>query len=540
MSIKNIKNYIIMLIICMILILLSSKMDWLNQYKDEVNTMEKKNEVEGTKEIKHIEGLIFANQYMEDINNIQVIKDLEEEMGIDVTFDKVSSSKNLSQRKYILQKAQQPDFIMGGNLKNSDIHAYIHNKRVIPLDDLIEKYAPHIRKIFEEQPTLKKYCTFLDGQIYTLPFVNEMEYEEVENYLFINKTWLDKLGLDMPTTTEEFYKVLKAFKKMDPNGNGKDDEIPFSYIDEIEEYNINSFMGAFGVINNENDLMMKDEKVSFVPIGQAYKEFILYLRRLYEEHLLDTEIFTQDLEQYIRKGHQKEAILGAFIAEDSTIIVGEDRGNNDYVVVPPLKGPHGDQLWGRKKSTITPNQFMITTDNKNPIETIKWVDQFYDPEKALSILWGAEGVTIKKSNGLYKFIGPPIGKSYLTFSMENSLRGACPGIYTKEMAESFIYNPIEIRKKENYNIYKPYLVEEHMCIFSDSVIDYTEIEDLYNNINEYIKQIKIMWISGERSIESGWENYQNVLKSMDIERYIELYQKVHDSCPVKKYHYPPK
>ena len=39
--------------------------------------------------------------------------------------------------------------------------------------------------------------------------------------MFIYEPWLDALGLEMPTTTEEFYKVLVAFRDMDPNGNGK-------------------------------------------------------------------------------------------------------------------------------------------------------------------------------------------------------------------------------------------------------------------------------------------------------------------------------
>lgn len=530
MSTKNIKNYIITFIICMVLIFLTSKTVLPQQHTQEVKEENK---------IK-IKGFIFANQYMEDMNKFQIIKDIEEEIGIDVTFNKIFDLKKFSQRKYILQKGQEPDFIMGGKFKNSDVYAYIHNKMVIPLDDLIEEYAPHIKKIFEEEPDLKRYCTFSDGKIYTLPFISEIEHEEVENYLFINQTWLDRLGLSMPTTTEEFYNVLKAFKKMDPNRNGKADEIPFSYIDEMEEYNINSFMGAFGAINNEDYLMMKDNKICFVPREEAYKEAILYLRTLYEEHLLDTEIFTQDLEEYIRKGHQKDPVLGAFIANDSTIIVGEDRGNRDYVVVPPLKGPNGDQLWGRKKSTIVPNQFMITKENKNPIETIKWVNQFYNPQKAPSILWGAEGVTIKKSNGRYKFIEPPIGKSYIEFSMENSLKEACPGIYTKDMEKAFIYNPIEARRKENYSIYKPYLVNENICIFAESDIDYTEIESLYSNIHKYVAQMKIKWISGERSIESEWNHHQNVLKSMDIEQYIKLYQDVHDKCQFKNWNYPQK
>jgi len=44
--------------------------------------------------------------------------------------------------------------------------------------------------------------------------------------MWLYKPWVDKLGLEWPETTEDFYNVLKAFKEQDPNGNGKADEVP--------------------------------------------------------------------------------------------------------------------------------------------------------------------------------------------------------------------------------------------------------------------------------------------------------------------------
>lgn len=42
----------------------------------------------------------------------------------------------------------------------------------------------------------------------------------------INKSWLEKLGLEVPKTWDDLTKVLTAFKNDDPNGNGEADEIP--------------------------------------------------------------------------------------------------------------------------------------------------------------------------------------------------------------------------------------------------------------------------------------------------------------------------
>ena len=51
--------------------------------------------------------------------------------------------------------------------------------------------------------------------------------------MYINQKWLDNLGLDMPTTTDELRDVLQAFREKDPNGNGQTDEIPLftNYVD---------------------------------------------------------------------------------------------------------------------------------------------------------------------------------------------------------------------------------------------------------------------------------------------------------------------
>lgn len=61
--------------------------------------------------------------------------------------------------------------------------------------------------------------------IYALPFLQNSCLDSLNSQVYINKVWLDKLGLDMPTDNESLYQVLKAFVNNDPNGNGKKDEI---------------------------------------------------------------------------------------------------------------------------------------------------------------------------------------------------------------------------------------------------------------------------------------------------------------------------
>ena len=61
---------------------------------------------------------------------------------------------------------------------------------------------------------------------YAYPVIFDSEPIQIGTKLFINKTWVDKVGKEMPTTTDELYDLLKAFRKQIQIGNGEKDEIP--------------------------------------------------------------------------------------------------------------------------------------------------------------------------------------------------------------------------------------------------------------------------------------------------------------------------
>lgn len=86
---------------------------------------------------------------------------------------------------------------------------------LIPLNDLIDQYAPHIKAVMEEDDRFRQSCYSLDGNIYYIPKNQELLSAE---YWWIRKDWLDKLGLEVPTTVDELHDVLYAFRNEDPNG----------------------------------------------------------------------------------------------------------------------------------------------------------------------------------------------------------------------------------------------------------------------------------------------------------------------------------
>ena len=64
------------------------------------------------------------------------------------------------------------------------------------------------------------YMTQADGNISFFLSYAETATNPAYARMWIYQPWLDAVGMEAPTTTEEFYEVMKAFATKDPNGNG--------------------------------------------------------------------------------------------------------------------------------------------------------------------------------------------------------------------------------------------------------------------------------------------------------------------------------
>src|SRR5699024_1773332 len=179
---------------------------------------------------------------------------------------------------------------------------------LMPLEDLIDEYAPNIKKMLKERPDIEKSITSVDGHIYSLPMVSE-EYSGswIKGPLWYNGEWLDALDVEeLPKTTDELYDILIRFRDEDPNGNGKADEIPL--LDVEMDSSRPWLMAAFGM--KEWGIEEVDGEVRYTPIQPEYKEYLAYMHKLFDEKLLDPETFSQSDEQKKAKGQNNR--IGVF------------------------------------------------------------------------------------------------------------------------------------------------------------------------------------------------------------------------------------
>ena len=141
---------------------------------------------------------------------------IEDKFDVTLKWDLAPTDALQDRRQLLLASGDYPEVFLHGKFTTSDLQTYGKQGVFLPLQDLIKEYGPNLTKIMEEKPYFKEAITAPDGNIYALPIFNECYHCTYAQKYWINTEWLDNLGLKMPTTTDELYTVLKAFKNRIP------------------------------------------------------------------------------------------------------------------------------------------------------------------------------------------------------------------------------------------------------------------------------------------------------------------------------------
>jgi putative aldouronate transport system substrate-binding protein len=314
---------------------------------------------------------VFAVQEMNiDLATNKFTKHVEEKFNIKLNFETVPGEGAKEKRQISLASGDYPDaYILTAYIdqfSQADLVKYGQQGVLVPLNDLIDQYAPNIKAALDSNADFKAFSTAPDGKIYGLPAYAQCFHCSYPNKMWLNTKWLEKVNLQMPKTTEDFKKVLEAFKSKDPNDNGAKDEVPLSGSTEDFGVRVIPFlMNAFVYDDDRNHLNLSNGKVESAAIKEEWKQGLAYIKSLYDEGLIDPGAFTQNAEAYKKIGENGDAqILGVGAGMHPAIFVNIDVGNKnskDYNPVPPLSGPNGVSFATHDGGGVAPGaKFAIT------------------------------------------------------------------------------------------------------------------------------------------------------------------------------------
>lgn len=249
-------------------------------------------------------GLYVSHSLTKDMNELQWLQELEEKANVDIEWEQIYSDWETT-KSTRFASGDIPDILINATV-DSDYTKY--NGLFMELSSLIEENAPNVMQMFEEEPDTRILATTKEGKIFATPKF-QGKWPATNTVMFINKEWLDNLGLEMPETFMELKEVLKAFKEQDANGNGNpDDEVPLDFNAYggnnawfNSAYSLTNLLGATGIqLTNwgQEGYFAEDGKVKCYAVDERYRDFLRFMSELYKEGLINQKALTSDYSTY--------------------------------------------------------------------------------------------------------------------------------------------------------------------------------------------------------------------------------------------------
>lgn len=452
----------------------------------------------------------------------------------------------------MLASGDYPDLILTDwptVFTKSDVMQYgVKEGVLLPITDYVDKYGNNIKRIFDENPNYKNSCIAPDGEIYGFARFSECYHCSAYPKIYLRQDWMDALGLDMPETTEELREVLRAFVNDDPNGNGKKDEIGMigaTTWNTMVEY---ALMGmSFQTVKPDFWLSLgaDGKTVEFSPSTDAYREGLRYIKSLYDEGLIDGTSFTQKDDQMAQTIRTEPHVVGMYVCDHAGM--GYDNKDpkeaENYQILIPVAGPDGFRRQGQNafEGEIQGFHAAITDACQYPEAAFRLIDEFfYDDDYNMERMYGERGIgwdyapegTKNVFGGEARYVVNSVSEDQ-SAEIKKGTMGVGPQADLASFRLSMLPEAEDIYQSGNYEQritldtqkVEQYIPEERLdytvYIPLDMADEYAEIQ---TNLNNFVRMATVQFITGDRDIESGWDQYLSELDSYRVDRYIEIYK----------------
>jgi len=399
-----------------------------------------------------------------------------------------------------------------------------------------EKYAVMMNNIFNYSANMRT------GQVYGTITVSDQPTDVIGQEAMINTKWLEKLNLKAPTTIEELYDVLVAFRDKDPNGNGKKDEVPMIGRTNLKGQGVENYLiNPFIQYTLERKVQVKDGKVFSIWDTDEYRQALIFMKKLVDEGLLSPLTFTMGTSELQRMLNPKEGedytvgIACAYITGD---YLEDSRSIYDYEPLPPLADATGMGGYAFFEAPVARSRYSICWDCENVLLAYRFLDFMHSPEAFLRQRWGEEGVDWDwientphkdkaKGNGLYggdaKYVIYNQGfrtqsRWFVAFNTyQDELNWQ---VFIDPDATDYV-NTYYKKSAQNVLLMQQYPCPEEFLVFPRTVEEDEIFQETNSELTSLTRRAKNEFIMGMRdpSSDADWNQYINDLISLN-----------HDEC----------
>ncbi len=396
----------------------------------------------------------------------------------------------------------------------------IQENQIIAFDDLMEEYAPNLTKYLKEHPEVDKLVTAQDGKHYMFPFVRGDEYLLISYGPVVRKDWLDELGLDVPETMDDWYNMLTAFKSK-ATGSPLTTYLPL----------VNGvFSSAYGA---PQTYFVDNGEIKYGPMLDGYKECLMELNRWYNEGLLDPNFMGID-----QKMIDSAILTGAAGATAGSVGSGigkwmaaaTDEGYELVAAPYPVLNKGEKAMFSARQNYAPGLGAAISAKCENPELAMQFLDYFYSEEGSMLLNFGIEGESYEMIDGYPTYTElitkNPEGKS-MAAMLGQYARSAtqAPFVQDRRYMEQYAALP---QQKNAVDVWSDTDAADHiMPPIVPSAENSSELAKILSDVSTFVDEYTIKFVAGQVSFDE-WDTYVSQLKSLKVERAIEIYQEAYD------------
>lgn len=464
---------------------------------------------------------LYAENYATGKAGTQKIwKWMTEQTGIKTDIEEYDAENMKTKLPLILSTDDLPDVFLRVNFTSGDLLNYASTNKIIALDQYIQDYGYYTKQLIEKYDYVNGALKAADGHVYSLAQFSSNHASTIGTC--INTDWLKNVGMEMPTTLEELYTVLKAFKEQDANKNGDpNDEIPMSARSISGNMTFqNTFMGFVGLAEywpvSGATFDDKDGEVFMTRTSDNYRYLLSWLHKCYAEGLLDSEVFSHTGDQFTEKKTANRVGVEAGSASLTSNEYAEKYGiHGDYL---EIGSKLGDPVFG-SSFPFNPNLYTVSATCKNPELAFMFGDFMYNEDASWLALKGEEGVDFEWTDK----------DNYQTKELANGNSWYILG-NTWERDEWKPLASNEVGKQHDARVEK-YRKDawQHFLVFTQEETD--QISMLSTDMSTVIDESMVKFIIGEgKDIDNDadWNAYVKQVTDLGLDDLTKVYQTAYD------------
>lgn len=465
----------------------------------------------------------MLSEYLDDWNDQAVVQELEKATGIHLDFRYYSPQAAEESFNLMIASGEYPDMIQGfANSYSQGLDHAIEEEIIITLNDIIEKNAPDYMAALADNNMIESQYTD-SGHIAGVQGF-ESAYTGPMNGPMIRSDWLSELGLEEPSTYDEYYDVLKAFK------TEYDCSAPLLLTGNTQ--NANWLVGGYGVAGYTETTMYQIDGTVYSSLTQeAYKEYIQMISIWYEEGLIHPDFYTIDSSimnantaSYLYSG--STGIFYGMTTQMPTYLSNLQLEEGSINAIQDARVSEGEKMhFGGYPIARSGQQISISTDCNDPELALRWINYGFTQEGYWLLNYGIAGVSYNLDTS-----GMPVMTDIVTNSDSFNVSIGM-GLYTWPQIPCLQdayrnYNTIFTETQKNTwdtwmsCIDGEYELPGDIALTAEESSDYALI---MADIQTYCDTQILKFVIGDLSFDE-WDSFVAELKSFGIDDCVKIYQ----------------